>query len=258
MMWHNSPSGTFTDTAAGWGLSGSFSATCAASADYNNDGAPDIYMTQNNVNGGHLFRNNIASDNLIKVRLVGDKTNKAALGARLELYAQKTPGQFTLVGDREVRSSASSGCSNSIEQIFGVDGTLLHKLVIRFPGGKTVNVTSVQAPAYLQVSETGAVTTLSLSHHYINSGNFTSRAFNLGKYVSLGNISWGANIPKNTSLLLKTRTSPDGLIRGQISVLDPEPTAAVAERHAQCVEVLRQLVERGERQLRRILRRQCQ
>lgn len=44
--------------------------------------------------------------------------------------------------------------------------------------------------------------------------------------------------------LLSARTSPDGLIRGQISVLDPEPSAAVAERHAQCVEVLRQLVER--------------
>jgi hypothetical protein len=210
IMWQNNPAGTFTDTASTWGLSGTYSAECAAWADYDNDGNPDIYMTQSNLNGGHLFKNNFASDNFIKVRLVGDKTNKAALGARLELYAQKTPGQFTLVGDREVKSSVSSGCSNSLEQIFGVDPSFQHKLVVRFPGGKTVNVTSVQAPAYLQVSETGTVTALSFNHHYINSGNFTSRGFNLGKYVALGNISWGANVPKNTSLAFKTRTSPDG------------------------------------------------
>jgi uncharacterized protein len=44
--------------------------------------------------------------------------------------------------------------------------------------------------------------------------------------------------------ILSTRTAPDGLILGQVSLLDPEPSAAVAERHGQCVEVLRQLVER--------------
>jgi len=44
--------------------------------------------------------------------------------------------------------------------------------------------------------------------------------------------------------ILSTETTPGGLIRGQVSVLDPEPAATVADRHAPCVEVLRQLVER--------------
>jgi uncharacterized protein len=44
--------------------------------------------------------------------------------------------------------------------------------------------------------------------------------------------------------ILATQTASDGLIRGEVAMLDPEPSARVAERHGQCVEVLRQLVER--------------
>lgn len=44
--------------------------------------------------------------------------------------------------------------------------------------------------------------------------------------------------------VMSTLTLPGGLIQGQVTVLDPEPAAAVLERHKPCVEVLRQLVER--------------
>jgi Lon protease-like protein len=44
--------------------------------------------------------------------------------------------------------------------------------------------------------------------------------------------------------ILSTQTARDGLIRGAVAMLDAEPPALAAGRHAQCVEVLRQLVER--------------
>ena len=44
--------------------------------------------------------------------------------------------------------------------------------------------------------------------------------------------------------ILSTETTSSGLIRGEVATLDPESSAPVAERHGQCVEVLRQLVER--------------
>lgn len=44
--------------------------------------------------------------------------------------------------------------------------------------------------------------------------------------------------------ILSTETTSSGLIVGEVATLDPEPGAPVAERHGQCVEVLRQLVER--------------
>lgn len=44
--------------------------------------------------------------------------------------------------------------------------------------------------------------------------------------------------------ILSMETTSSGLIRGEVATLDPEPSAPVAERHGQCVEVLRQLVER--------------
>lgn len=45
--------------------------------------------------------------------------------------------------------------------------------------------------------------------------------------------------------ILSTRTDPDGLLHGDVVVLDPEPPAPVPERHALCAEILRQLVGRS-------------
>lgn len=44
--------------------------------------------------------------------------------------------------------------------------------------------------------------------------------------------------------LLSTETLPDGLLMGEMVLLDAEPAAPVAARHGPCVEVLRQLVDK--------------
>lgn len=43
--------------------------------------------------------------------------------------------------------------------------------------------------------------------------------------------------------VLKTELQPDGLLVGEVTLLESEPAASVYERHAPCVEVLRKLVE---------------
>lgn len=43
--------------------------------------------------------------------------------------------------------------------------------------------------------------------------------------------------------LLSTRTEPSGLLMGETLPLEPEPAVPVEDRHARCVEVLRQLAE---------------
>jgi hypothetical protein len=44
--------------------------------------------------------------------------------------------------------------------------------------------------------------------------------------------------------VLEAETQPDGLLTGEVTLLDAEPPAPVGERHAPCVEVLRKLVEK--------------
>lgn len=44
--------------------------------------------------------------------------------------------------------------------------------------------------------------------------------------------------------ILSMTTGDDGLLRGEVALLDPEPAVAVDRRHEHCVQVLRQLVER--------------
>lgn len=44
--------------------------------------------------------------------------------------------------------------------------------------------------------------------------------------------------------LLSTRVAEDGLLLGEVALLEAEPVAPVAERHAPCVQLARELVER--------------
>lgn len=44
--------------------------------------------------------------------------------------------------------------------------------------------------------------------------------------------------------VLQADTQADGLLLGEVTLLDAEPTATVGERHGPCVEVLRKLVEK--------------
>jgi Lon protease-like protein len=44
--------------------------------------------------------------------------------------------------------------------------------------------------------------------------------------------------------LLSTRVAQDGLLLGEVALLDAEPVAPVAERHAPCARLARELIER--------------
>ncbi len=44
--------------------------------------------------------------------------------------------------------------------------------------------------------------------------------------------------------LLSTRVAEDGLLLGEVALLDAEPSVPVAERHVPCVELARELVKR--------------
>jgi hypothetical protein len=45
--------------------------------------------------------------------------------------------------------------------------------------------------------------------------------------------------------ILTTRADPDGLLHGDVVMLDPEPTMPVRDEHFLCTEILRRLVERA-------------
>jgi hypothetical protein len=212
-LWHDDGQGHYTDVANAWGIAGAaYPALGTAWADYDNDGDPDLYIAQDGgITPSHLYKNNVDSENFIKVRLVDSNSDISSIGTRLELYTERSPGVYTLTGTREVRAGSGLGCSESPEQVFAANASLMQKLVVKFPDGTVKIIPDLEAPAYLKVDEILGVEYLKLTHHYQspNSGTYTSRSFNVGNIANWGPIQWNATVPTGTKILVKTRTSPD-------------------------------------------------
>jgi len=124
VLYRNNGDGTFSDITEGSGAEGNGIGTGVSSGDVNNDGFPDIFVTNRTYyNEGkrisepqtnRLFLNKGNDNNWIKVKLVGTKSNRNAYNARVKLVA----------GDLEqVRELFSANGYNSADDptlIFGL------------------------------------------------------------------------------------------------------------------------------------------
>jgi hypothetical protein len=121
-------------------------------ADIDNDGRVDLLFT-NNGNAVDLLRNTSADNNALLVRLVGTRSNRSAIGARVTL----TAGSLKEV--REVKAGSSYLGQSDLRQHFGL-GRALHvdRLEIRWPSGQMEAVTNVPANQILTVTEGKGIT----------------------------------------------------------------------------------------------------
>ncbi len=124
-----------------------------AAFDLGEDGDLDVYLAQGEQRSV-LYENR--SDNLhwLKVRLLGDRGNRDAIGARLWLYRQgDCGGPKQLLGMREI--SGGSGYNSMSSRIvhFGLpdDGRLF--LRVRFPGGVIREIAGISGGRLLEVRE---------------------------------------------------------------------------------------------------------
>ncbi len=111
-----------------------------AFADFDDDGDQDVYSALGGAYSGDFARNALfmnpgSTNRWIKLRLVGTKANRPAVGARLKVTLQ------TPAGRREVHRVVSSGGnfgSNPWRQEIGLgDATAIVSVAIRWPGSDT-------------------------------------------------------------------------------------------------------------------------
>jgi hypothetical protein len=122
-------------------------------ADIDNDGGVDLLFT-NNGDAPNLLRNATPpGNNALLVRLVGTKSNRSAIGARLTL----TTG--SLKQTREVKAGSSYLGQSDLRQHFGLGhAAQADRLEIRWPSGQTETIANIQANQMVTVTEGRGVT----------------------------------------------------------------------------------------------------
>ncbi len=121
--------------------------------DIDNDGALDLLVTNN---GGpvELLRNvGGTGNNAVLLALVGTKSNRSAIGARVRL----TAGGATQV--REIKAGSSYLGESDLRVHFGVGrAATIARIDIRWPSGATETIQNVPANAVVTITEGKGVT----------------------------------------------------------------------------------------------------
>ena len=134
-------------------MSATYVARGAAYADYDLDGNVDIAQTTNN-GPAYLFHNNGGSGNgAIRLELEGVKSNRSAIGAKVEVKAGGMTQMFT------VRSGSSYCAQSELPITVGMGKTAsADTITIKWPSGETTTLNSIASGQMLRVVEGKGVT----------------------------------------------------------------------------------------------------
>ena len=133
--------GRFADVAEQAGVGCSLWSLGAAFLDYDRDGGLDLFVELGGATPGDqaynaLFKNPGHGRHWLKVKLVGTKTNRAALGSRIQVD-RKAADNSTISIYRTVGNNSSFG-GNSLVETFGLlDATRVTQLTVSWPTSKT-------------------------------------------------------------------------------------------------------------------------
>jgi tetratricopeptide (TPR) repeat protein len=123
VLLHNDGGKSFTDVTASSGTGVLPKGHGIAFADLDNDGDEDLFVVMGGAVPGdrqsaHLFENPGNGNNWLSLRLVGSKSNRAAIGTRIKVTVRNSTGETRLV-QRTVGSGGSFGAA-PLEQHIGL------------------------------------------------------------------------------------------------------------------------------------------
>jgi hypothetical protein len=132
ILYHNNGKGRFVDISesAGPGILQRHSARGAAFGDYDNDGNVEVLVNNQNEPPSLLKQSGKPAGNWVSLHLVGVKSNRSAIGARVRI----TAGALTQIG--EVRSGGSYLSQSDLRLHFGLGSARrIDRLEIWWPSG---------------------------------------------------------------------------------------------------------------------------
>jgi hypothetical protein len=145
----NRGDGTFEEIGRAAGNDSVLNARGVAAADFWNRGVMD-YAVSASTDKHALMRNEVGlSRHWLQVELVGTKSNRDAVGARVSIKVKGKPQM------RELTEGDGYGSENSLRQHFGLaDATSVDELVVKWPrSGITQSFHNVAGDRIVQITE---------------------------------------------------------------------------------------------------------
>lgn len=150
-LYWNEHNGRFRDVSmdAGAAVSATFNSHGLAAADFNNDGATEL-LVSNTFDAPSLLRNEGPRGNWLLLKLTGTQSNRSAIGARVTLSAA---GHEQM---QEVRSGGSYISQSDFRLHFGLGAAKeADSIEIRWPSGLVQQLRGVAANQILTIREGG-------------------------------------------------------------------------------------------------------
>ena len=150
-LYHNNADGTFTRVVDSPLASDTGRWFAAAWADINNDGFPDVLVS--NINNPNVLHRNEGNDNhWLTVRCLGRLSNRAAIGAKVRVRTTIFGRTFWQL--REIASGGNIGNANQMDPMFGLgDAAEVNILRVEWPSGIIQEFHDVAANQILVIKE---------------------------------------------------------------------------------------------------------
>ncbi len=149
-LFHNEKNGRFSEASAQGGLNSLplRAARGVAFADFDNDGYVDVLVANNGDPPTLLHNNALHKNHFVNFKLVGTKSNRDALGARIKI---------TSSGISQIREIAGGGSylsQSDLRANFGLaDSTTVSAVEITWPSGAHQSFQNVPADHFYQITE---------------------------------------------------------------------------------------------------------
>ena len=165
VLYRNLGSGHFEDVSmyGGPGITETAPNRGCAFGDFDNDGDIDVVTNCTNATPQLLRCDSHTGNNWVKIKCVGTKSNRSAIGARLRCVIKAPNGKAHQQID-EVRSGGSYYSQNDLRIHFGVGkADKVDLLEIRWPNGQTETFKDLQVNRLFRIEEGKGVQTLELA-----------------------------------------------------------------------------------------------
>ena len=159
-IFRNLGNGKFSDISqsSGAGINDPHSSRGCAFGDFDNDGEVDWLIMNMNEPPTLLRNDDNGKNNWLEVKLIGTKSNRTAIGARVKIEYKSEDNKLRTLTD-EVRSSGSYYSHNDLRVHFGIGkAAKINSIEVKWLGSGTDKISNVASNQVIKIKE-GNVTT---------------------------------------------------------------------------------------------------